>query len=119
MQKQPKTLEKVEEILSDISFANSCLNLNWKFEVKEIEEGFLIRASFTRPDVYKDGEIGIGFGRWMYFDKDSSTSAIVKTAWLCLELIVKHELLEMVQYKRIKFFNPHKSINELCGFNKN
>lgn len=109
-----KTAKEVAHILSEISFGQSCLNLKWMFECKEIEDGFLIRASFERPDVYKNGEIGIGYGRWMHTPKDSSRSAIVKTAWLCVSLIVTHELMESFNFKGCAIFSPHKSVRDLA-----
>lgn len=109
-----KTKEDVEKILSYISFAKSCLEMGWEWQVREIQEGFLIRCSFQRPDVYKDGEIGKGFGRWMFIEKDTPKSGIVKTAWLCSTLIVSHELMEAFEYKSAKIFNPHKSLTDLA-----
>lgn len=108
-----KTLEQVQEVLKKVEFAPSCLNLDYQWEVKETQEGFLIRCSFTRPETYS-GEVGRGFGRWMHIGKTSSDSAIVKTAWLCLELVVKHELLEGFMYRGVRIFNPHKSCKDLA-----
>ena len=114
-----KTKEDVEKILSHISFAKSCINMGWMWEVKEIEEGFILKCSFRRPDVYKDGEIGIGFGRPWLMDKDAPTAAIVKTAWSAFKMVIDHECLEGFEFKGIKIFNPHKSLTDLMFSSSN
>lgn len=109
-----KTKEQVEEILSHVKFANSCVDMGWQWEVKEIEQGFILRCSFRRPDVYKDNEIGMGFGRPWLMDKNSPVAAIVKTAWSAAKMIVEHEMMEAFEYKGAKIFNPHKSLTDLA-----
>lgn len=53
----------------------------------------------------------------MFVPKKCSEDSIVKTAWVCCELIVKHELLESFLVSGIKIFDPHKSIEELSYSN--
>jgi hypothetical protein len=109
-----KTLQYVEKILGKIKiFEHSCMDFNWGWQVKENADGFLIRASFDRLDVYKN-EISKGYGRWMHTEKDVTESGIVKTAWLCTELIVRHEMMEAFQYRNAKILNPHKSVKDLA-----
>ena len=43
----------------------------------------------------------------------ASESAVVKTAWLLAELIVRHELMEAFLYKGIRIFDPHRTVEEL------
>lgn len=107
-----KTLLEVKKVLKDITFAPSCLDMGWKWQAKETKEGFLIRTSFQRPDT-NTGKIGRGFGRWMHIDKDISTDGLVKSAWLCAELIIKHELMECFLFRRVRIFDPHKSLEDL------
>lgn len=110
-----KTLDQVRRIISRITFAPSCLDMGWKWEVKEIDDGFMIRSTFQRPDAYSNcEEMGTGYGRWMICDKDCSTAGIIKTAWLCAELIVRHELMEAFLYREARIFNPHKSLTDLA-----
>ena len=112
------TLKQVKSVLSKVTFVKSCIDFGWKWEVKESYEkdsvvnGFFIRTTFRRPDI-NTGEIGEGFGRWMFFPKNCSEDCVVKTAWVCCELIVKHELLESFLYEGNKIFDPHKSLEEL------
>lgn len=119
------TLDKIEQVLSNITWKPSCVDMGWKWEVKEIFEaddfdikpkfisnGFLIRTTFQRPDTHT-GEMGTGYGRWMHVPTDVSEEGIVKTAWLCAELIVRHELMEAFLYNEKRIFDPHKSIKDL------
>jgi hypothetical protein len=105
--------KEIKKVLKGITFAPSNLDMGWKFQVKEINEGFLIRTSFKRPDT-NTGKIGTGYGRWMFVDKNAGERSIVMTAWVCAELIVKHELLEAFLYKNTRILDPHKSLDELA-----
>lgn len=108
------TLEDVKKILSDINFAEySCIDMNWDFEVKESNDLYLIRTSFKRKDI-DNGKFGTGWGRWHTTPIPYATeTSIVMTAWVCVKMIIDHELLEGFEYKEKKVFNPHKSIDEL------
>lgn len=105
-------IKQIEEIVKNITFAPSNLDMGWKFQVKKTTGGFLIRTSFKRPDT-NTGKIGTGFGRYMFVDKNSSETGVVMTAWLCAELIVEHELLEAFKYKGARLLDPHKSLEDL------
>lgn len=74
-----------------------------------IETGFAIRCSFKRPDT-NTGKIDTGFGRWYMMNSDVSIDGVVKTAWMCAEQIVKHELMEAYLFDNKRIFYPHKSI---------
>ena len=103
---------QIEETLSKITWVPSCVDMKWKWEVESIDGGHLIRTTFQRPDI-NSGEMGTGYGRWMFVPHDVSKDGIVKTAWLCAELIVRHELMESFLYDDVKIFDPHKSLDEL------
>lgn len=124
------TLSRVEEILKNISFKHSCVDMDWKWRVVEIESstkehdengvvtlgvtsGFLINTTFKRPDI-NNGVMGVGSGRQMWIPKEYSEMGVIMTAWLCAELIVKHELMESFQYGGATILNPHKKIDELA-----
>lgn len=113
--------EDILEVLSNVSFAPSNLDMGWKWDVKEtkiyddnivIEKGFSVRTTFMRPDA-NSGEIEMGYGRWMYVPDNISKDGLVKTAWLCAELIIKHELMEAFLYDKNRIFDPHKSLSDL------
>jgi hypothetical protein len=110
-------IKEIKNILKNITFANSCLDMGWKFEVKKTSGGFLIRTSFRRPDT-NTGKIGTGYGRWMFVAKGTEERGVVMTAWVCAELIVKHELLEAFRYRKCRVLDPHKSMEEMAYPNK-
>lgn len=131
------TLDRVKAILNKISFLPSCVDFNWNWEVvavtgeteypdTEMEnegedgwvkfgtiKGFLINTTFRRPDIIT-GAIGIGKGRRMWIEANATETSIVMTAWVCINLITTHELMEALTYNGAKILNPHKSLSELA-----
>ena len=115
-------IEEIKEVLNKIKFAPSNLDMGWKWDIKPtkifdtdntiLEKGYSIRTTFMRPDI-NTSEIEKGYGRWMYIPDNISQDGIVKTAWVCSELIVKHELMEAFLYNNNRIFDPHKSIKDL------
>lgn len=75
--------------------------------------GWRIRFSFLRPDTVS-GEMGRGHGRWEFVDIEAGESTIVKTCWLLLELLVRHELMEAFHYRGVRIFDPHRSVDDLA-----
>lgn len=106
-------IKEIKKIVKNISFAPSNLDMGWKWQVKETQEGFLIRTSFKRPDT-NTGKFGTGYGRWMFVHKDADDRSIVMTAWVCAKLIVEHELMEAFLYKNVRILDPHKSLVDLA-----
>lgn len=106
-------IKEIKKIIKNISFAPSNLDMGWKWQVEEVEAGFLIRCSFKRPDT-NTGKVGTGYGRKMFIWKDSDDRSIVMTAWLCAKLIVEHELMEAFLYKNVRILDPHKSLEDLA-----
>lgn len=108
------TIEAVKEILSKINFAKySCIDMGWDFEVKQEGGLFLIRTSFMRKDI-NDGVFDKGWGRWHTTPIEGVTeTAIIMTAWVCVKMIVEHELMEGFEYMQRKVFNPHKNLEQL------
>lgn len=114
------TVEEVQAMLKKIVFAKySMMGWDWDFQVgvapsPDPEEGdmFLIRTSFMRKDI-DNGEFDKGWGRWHTTPVNSSEKAIVMTAWVCIKMIIEHELLEGFEYQGKKVFDPHKSLEAL------
>lgn len=106
-------IKEIKKIIKKITFAPSNLDMGWKFQVREVQEGFFIRTSFRRPDT-NTGKIGTGYGRWMFVHKDADDRSIVMTAWVCAEMIVKHELMEAFLYEKVRILDPHKSLADLA-----
>ncbi len=106
-------IKEIEKIVKKITFAPSNLDMGWNWEVKEVQDGFHIRTSFKRPDT-NSGEIGTGYGRWMFVDKNADERGIVMTAWVCAKLIVEHELMEAFLFSGVRILDPHKQLHELA-----
>jgi hypothetical protein len=122
-EKTVRTRGELDVVLARVSFAPSCLALDWRWETKtmyalpEIDGsttvvGWLVRTTFLRPDT-ATGEIGRGFGRWEFIAVGTSESGVVKTAWLLCELIVRHELMEAFLVDGIRIFDPHHTVADL------
>jgi len=106
-------IKEIKKIIKNISFAPSNLDMGWKFQIKEVSDGFHIRTTFKRPDT-NTGKIGTGYGRWMFVHKNSDDRSIVMTAWVCAKLIVEHELMEAFLFKGVRILDPHKSLIDLA-----
>jgi hypothetical protein len=117
----------LKEVLDNVKFRVSCVNLDWKWDIKSLYEpdedragqqgpfkhlGWAVRTSFTRPDT-NTGVVARGFGRWEIVERGATESAAAKTCWVLAEMIVKHELMEAFEYKGVKVFNPHHTMEEL------
>lgn len=117
------TLEDVKLYVSRVSSGPSGIRMSsdgdYRFEVKELPHedptinGFLIRIGFWRPDT-NSGAMGEGFGRWMHVPATSSEDGVVKTAYVCIDLVVRHEMMEAFLYSGVRIFDPHKGINDLA-----
>lgn len=113
-------LSEVKELLNRIRFSPSNINMDLDWDVKPtkisnesdivIEKGYSIRTTFTRPS---GNDIERGYGRWLYVPENASVDNIIKTAWLCLEIITKHELMNAFLYDDSKVFDPLKTVAEL------
>lgn len=106
-------IKEIKKILKKVTFAPSNLDMGWKFQVKEIQEGFLVRTSFKRPDT-NSGKMGTGYGRWELVSRNADDRAVVMTAWLLAELIIKHELMESFLFLGVRILDPHKSLDALA-----
>jgi hypothetical protein len=127
--------EDLQTVLSRISFAPSCLDMGWEFDVEELpctaagaaavrdhaacttcggarKRGWLVSTTFQRPDT-QTGEIARGRGRKEFIAIGATLSSVVKTAWLLCRLIVEHELHEAFLFDGKRVFDPHKTVDEL------
>lgn len=120
MEQRVETQAQLRAVLDRITFAPSCVNMGWQWQIEELRvapdgrlRGWLVNTTFRRPDT-NTGEIGTGSGRQELIAVGATESAIVKTAWLLAELIVRHELMEAFLYKGVRIFNPHHTVEELA-----
>lgn len=121
------TYTQVVKVLSNIKFLQSCIDFNWGWEVTEISgfgycegcdetiltKGFLINTTFKRPDI-NTGKIGIGRGRRMWIEETATKDSLIMTAWVCVDLIIKHEAMEAFTVYGAKILDPHKKIKHLA-----
>ena len=105
-------------VLDQVSFAPSCVNMQWQWHVEELRlaggevRGWLVNTTLRRPDT-RTGEVGVGTGRKELVERGASETAVVKTCWLLAELIVRHELMEAFLFRGVRLFDPHHSVAEL------
>lgn len=115
---QVKTTEDLEAILRDITMENTSLDFKWRFEVAECADmrspGWFVNAAFERPDT-ETGVIGIGRGRKEFVAVGTTLSGVVKTCWLVIELVIRHELMEGFRWNGVRIFNPHNSVQALAS----
>lgn len=106
-------LKEIKKALERITIAPSAINIAFKWKVKKQEDGFLICTTFQRPDT-NSGKMGEGYGRWMFLDKTCDERSVIMTAWLCMELIVRHELMESMLVDGVRILDPHKTLEDLA-----
>lgn len=120
--------EDLEDVLSRITMINTVLDFKWEFHIEEVSiandihsaittKAFLVYVSFERPDT-ETGKIGRGKGRKEIIYSGSTVSSVVKTAWLLIELMVRHELMEGFRYDNCRIFNPHHRVEELADIER-
>lgn len=80
-----ETQEQLLVVLDQISFAPSCVNMGWQWQIEELRSpsgnlrGWLVNTTFRRPDT-NTGEIGIGSGRKELIAYGASETAVVYLA---------------------------------------
>jgi len=121
--RQITTDEALRACLDRISFENSVVDFHWRFKFRQIvlkptddtpeeESAWLVWAEFERPDTHT-GKVGIGRGRDEIVRAGAWESGIIKTCWLLVELLVRHELMEGFRVDGLRIFDPHNSIADL------
>ena len=112
------TLEAVRAIIDRIDFKPSCVDMGWEWAIEEVfnaggeRRGFLVSVSFQRPDT-NTGVIGRGWSGPVFMPVETDETRIIMKCWNCIELVVRHELMESYCYLDERVLNPHKSIDEL------
>ena len=120
---QITTHEQLRACLDRISFRNTVVDFHWEFKFRPVtvkatdaspyeEAAWLIWAEFQRPDTHT-GEIGTGRGREEIVRAGAWESGVIKTCWLLVELLVRHELMEGFRVDGLRVFDPHNSIADL------
>ncbi len=110
------TTAELKAILERITFKNTVLDFKWAFEyqyINGLKQGWLLWVTFERPDTIT-GVVGRGRGREELIWRGTSLSGVVKTAWLLVELMIRHELMEGFCFDGKRIFNPHNSVLDLA-----
>lgn len=113
--------------LGRISFKPSCIDMGWNWRIQAVHEadprphwsemvlkGWLLQCSFQRPDTVT-GKIETGYGRQEFLVLSATESAVVKTAWVCIQMTVHHELMESFCFDGKRLFDPHKTVEQLTA----
>jgi hypothetical protein len=111
----------VHELLSQTKLTGWLAKIELEWVVERVirregdnaHKGWLIAATFMRPDSVT-GKMERGTGRQEFLPIKCPESRIVKTAWLCLELLIRHELMEAFTFQGVRILDPHKDLNELA-----
>lgn len=109
-----KDRKTLQAIIGNITMANTSLDFKWRFEIEDAFDGWFLQVAFERPDT-NTGINGIGRGRKEYVEQGTSESGVVKTCWLLIELVIRHELMEAFRYCDKRIFNPHNSVHALMS----
>ena len=121
-----ETSEELDAVLAKIEFKNSNFaDWKWEFRARTFStgvmprgreqlnrEGFFVWCEFERPDT-ETGMRGVGKGREEIVWKGTSESGVVKTCWLLVELLARHELMEGFRYEGFRLFDPHNTVGDL------
>jgi hypothetical protein len=112
------TLESVHAIIERIDFRPSCVDMGWEWSIEEVFNrigdlrGFIVAVSFQRPDTHT-GIMSRGWSGPVFLPLDTDETRIVMKCWNCIELVVRHELMESYSYLGERVLNPHKTIEQL------
>ncbi len=103
----------LQTVIGRVSFVNTRLDWNWRYRFRPLAEvGWLVWAEFDRPDTHS-GAMSRGRGRDEIVYRGASESSVMKTCWLLVELLVRHELMEGFRYEDLRVFDPHNTIGDL------
>lgn len=106
------TLEVLTDIVSEVSYKN------WKFRVKELENGYFLQVYFDALDL-ETNKLETQYGRKWYISKYMTKSEVVQSCFVACLKAEEHECRESFLYKGSQIFNPHYDVDELHSFYKN
>lgn len=134
-----KSVKDLKKVLSQLSFAPSCVDMGWKWEVEEIfaktvvphtgpgpagdihsvgPAGYRLRTTYMRPD-RDTKKIEQGWGRWWEVPLGVTESGVVKTAFAAAKMILEHEFMESFKWRGARVFDPHHTVRELAAIQGN
>lgn len=102
-------MERILIILDNIELIGPLASWKWTWHAIDCQEGCLIWGDFSRID-RDTGKMGRGSTRREYVNRSIDVSAIIKTAWVIVELTVRHEAMESFAYDGKLVFDPHANV---------
>ena len=101
------TLFDVTEVCKQITFRD------WTLITAQRADGsFILQWEFAAPD-NETGATSVQRGRKWFVSQHVIPDEIVKTAWLGVELALRHEAMEDFRYKKVAIFHPHTDVESL------
>ena len=97
------TREELEVIVSKIQFRD------WKFRIGDLGDGWFLQATFKDYD-HDSHELALIKGRKWYISFFAIPDEVVKTAWIAVELALRHEAMEQFMYDGYAPFHPHHDV---------
>ena len=98
--------EELRAVLAEVRFRDG------RFEVEEIEGGFLIRLCCPEQDVLS-GARELFRGRQWFIGRGSTRARVVRTAFLAAAAWQEHEARESFTYRSARLFSPHTDVDAL------
>jgi hypothetical protein len=116
-ERQVWTDEQLREVVGCCSMSSlGPTDWHWRFEFEGIvhggRRGWLVWVTFDRID-YGTGKPGRGRGRDMILWEGTRKSGVVKTLWVLVEQVVRHELFHAFRYNGRELFDPHAPVDLL------
>jgi hypothetical protein len=84
--------------------------INFRVEPRDPDFAFLV---LYEAKCITTQQIKVWQGRWWVVHPEMPDDEIVKTAWLAVEIAMRHELMESFRWKGKRLFNPHADLCEL------
>jgi hypothetical protein len=111
--------EDLLDVLSRIKLVGPLERLNWCWQAVPTAmspggNGWMIWGEFDRPD-RETGTIGRGTSRTELVLSGATISYVVKTAWVIVELSMRHEAMESFMFDGVRIFDPHRTVDQLKG----
>jgi hypothetical protein len=111
------TTQQLRQVLRGIE-VGPFMNFHWRWELIPArvgnQRGWGLQVSFVGLD-RDTGAPGPFASRHEFVSVGASESSVVKTAWLLLELAVRHELMQAFRYRGTRVFDPHHTVEQLAA----
>jgi hypothetical protein len=90
------------------------VTLTYPYAQNAYRHGWLLWGEFERMDVLTR-QISVGRGRDEIIWHGSSSSAVIKTAWVIFKMLLEHEMMHSFQVDAKPLFDPHAEVEQLLS----